>query len=534
MFTERLSAALELTIAGTAHAVKGGDVKHLRVRMTPWGFRAEVEFWLVAREQTSEDSLFSAFVGKDLVKAKLSLARTLDDVEESPTTLVVKGIVTERVVEERTVPGVQGAPVLQRLYRVHFADAGQVLWSQHFPKALYVGKKWQDVVNGNLPQGVTVTWSWSAATTKTFPVLSLALDEDTASFHDFVVWLADTRGAGIFYSVADDSYAFRDAKPEASSPTALRIEEVAVVTTTYPRVRRATVTVLNAYSEAATKTQDVTNADAVQGVKEHHLVRSQVGSVLTDRVTLETTRSKQGEPGVRLALARFPADALRPNAAISLGEGFSTALAQNGKTYRTTFVDIEAKAADTRAGDATADVSNTYEIDYRVEAELAADPVMRLPAYRTPVWPMLVEGKVLSETGADDELTYQVYTEEQTSLDTYKVKIPVFADQKVIVPFEPTSLSGHFYFPLYRDERVLVALHFDHARVVEYLDWRAGARLPLDSQGNHLLVGKKGTDQTSVRHVYVDAKPELTIERKKDEDLQTIKVSEGTILIKTE
>lgn len=534
-FTERLTASLELTIGtGSAHVIPAGDIKHLAVRMMPWGLEGEVAFWSVSREEATEDTLLTAFLGRDLGRAKVSIARAFADVEEDPSALVVKGLVTERAVVERTVAGVLGAPVLQRRYEVRFADAGKVLWSQHFPKTLLVDSKWQDLIAANLPSGVTVAYAWSDATTKTHPVLSLALEEGSASFHDWLVWLVDTKGAGLFYDAADDSYTLRSAKPAATSPTSLRREEIASVTTTLPRIRRAAVSVLNAYTDAGTKTTDITNADAVQGVREHHLVRSPVGSVTSDRVTRETARAKQGEPGVRIALARFPAEALRPNAALSLGEGFSDAIAQNGKTYRMTGITIEARAEDETAGDATKEAANVYVIDYHVEAELAADPVMRHPPYRTPAWPLLVEGKVVSETGAETELTYQFYTQQATSLDTYKVKIPLFADKKVIVAFEPTAISGHFYFPMYRDARVLVALDFDSARVVEFLDWRPGARLPLESQGNHLLVGKKADDQTSVRHVYEDAKPKLTIERKKAEDLQTIVVSEGTILIKTE
>ena len=81
--------------------------------------------------------------------------------------------------------------------------------------------------------------------------------------------------------------------------------------------------------------------------------------------------------------------------------------------------------------------------------------------------------------------------------------------------------------------RVLVALDFDRASVVEFLDWRPGARLPLESQGNHILLGKQKDDETSIRHVYEDAKPLLSIQRKKAEDVQLIKVSEGTIFIET-
>lgn len=532
MFVERLSLKLELTIGSTTKTVTAGDIKHMDLVLHPWGFEGEITWWSVSREQASEDALFSSFMGTDVVAAKLSVARTFDDVEESPSVLVVKGLAFERDVEERVVPDVAGAPVLQRRYRIRFADRGKVLWSQHHPKALYVDKTYKDVVDDNLPQGVTTSVDWTAATKK-HPVLSLNLERGEASFYDYVVWLLDTKGGGLFYDVAGDSYALRGAKPEVSSTDSLRSEEVASIAILYPRIRRETVNVLNAYTDAGTKRKAITNASAVEGVRQDHLVRSSVASDLESRVTLETARSKQGQPAARFVLRAFPANALKPNKGLSLDDTFSTNLAQSGKDHRITRVHITAQATAPEAGQATADVSNRYQVDYVVDGELAADPRMHHPPHAVPTWPLVVEGKVLSETGAEAEGTYQFYQDEASSLDVYKVKIPLFADQKVIATFEPTSISGHFYFPMVKDARVLIALDFDGARVVEFLDWRPGARLPLETQGNHILLGKQKDDETSIRHVYEDAKPLLSIQRKKAEDTQLIKVSEGTILIET-
>ncbi|MEO1334401.1 MAG: hypothetical protein AAFV29_02100, partial [Myxococcota bacterium] len=71
------------------------------------------------------------------------------------------------------------------------------------------------------------------------------------------------------------------------------------------------------------------------------------------------------------------------------------------------------------------------------------------------------------------------------------------------------------------------------AAIVQYLDWRPGARLPKESQGNQILLGKKAEDQTSMRHTFESSKPVLTVERTAAKDNQTIVVSEGTIRMET-
>ena len=48
---------------------------------------------------------------------------------------------------------------------------------------------------------------------------------------------------------------------------------------------------------------------------------------------------------------------------------------------------------------------------------------------------------------------------------------------KIRVSAEPNHFSGHFYFPLYKGERVLLDMFFQRASIARYLDWRA--KLPL-------------------------------------------------------
>ena len=55
----------------------------------------------------------------------------------------------------------------------------------------------------------------------------------------------------------------------------------------------------------------------------------------------------------------------------------------------------------------------------------------------------------------------------------------------------------------------------------------------MDTQGNHILLGKDDQSQTSVRHVYVDEKPVLNIKRTSDIDTQQIKIEEGRLILET-
>jgi hypothetical protein len=490
-FVDALSVSAVLSVGSTSVTIQAGDIKRFELWMHPWGIEGTLDAWVVCDSDPSDDKLFTPFTGLDPVSVTLTLGRSWDDVDYTSSTVTLKGLVIEKSVMERSVPSLTGAPVLQRKYSVRFQDRGQALWRQHRPANLYVDKTYQNLIDDNLPDGVSVTHTWSASS-GSHQVLALALgaDRGDATFYDFLMWLTHKENAALFYAAGSDAYSILDTKPAGTTSFDLVREQVSLVEAIFPPVRRDTVRVLNAWSEAATATKSVTNSDSVTGVRSDYLLRSAISADLDTRATLETGRAKQRQPEVRVTFSLFPTTPVLPSDKIGFGEEFASTIFQHGNTYRATSVHILAVAELQEAGTNNEEPINQYTIDYTAELELAADPVLRHAPHHAPVWPFYVEGKVLSETGADTDGTYQSYTDQTTSLDQYKVKIPLWADQKVVVLYEPLAHSGHFYFPLYRDERVLVALDFDVAKIAAFLDWRPGARLPLDTQGNQILMGK--------------------------------------------
>jgi hypothetical protein len=56
-------------------------------------------------------------------------------------------------------------------------------------------------------------------------------------------------------------------------------------------------------------------------------------------------------------------------------------------------------------------------------------------------------------------------------------------------------------------------------------------RLPADSQGNHLLFGKNGSSQTSLKHTYVDGKPVLALDRTAGADRGRLQLDDGNLVL---
>lgn len=217
--------------------------------------------------------------------------------------------------------------------------------------------------------------------------------------------------------------------------------------------------------------------------------------------------------------------------AIQAANRWSSESALVGTTWRVRRLSLGARAPDAPLDQDIQSASTGYRIEIRAELEDKAEPRIERPAFRAPSYPGLVEGQVVSEQGNDGDKTFQVYTDATTSLSEYHVKVPLWDSQIVSAPFEPLQGSGNLYWPSYRDERVVVALDVHSAQIARLIEWRAGAALSMDVQGEQLLFGKADTSQTSVNHVYDGDSPVFNVARTHANDTSMIQLREGSLFI---
>jgi hypothetical protein len=173
-----------------------------------------------------------------------------------------------------------------------------------------------------------------------------------------------------------------------------------------------------------------------------------------------------------------------------------------------------------------------FNVEMRATLEEQNNPVRIFPPFKTPRYPLPVEGNIISETGAAGDKTYQIYTDDKTSLEYYHVHVPLW-DLKVKTPFVTDIVTGHYFFPAFKDTRVVVDLFLHTACINRFLDWGEGTRLPMDSQGNHILFGKNNLSETSLRYLYEENKPVFSIKRTSQKDTELLKMSEESIVLQT-
>lgn len=539
---------LKLTIKDREYAVYGSNVKQLTLRLTTYGLAGTVGFWMVNDDGyggAQKDELYEAAITDEPITIELGIASfriNEEDTTKAAAPLKLKALVRERTITEQPYAGTDRPEVLARYYVLGFADTAEVLWRQHFPCALYTDKALKDVIDANKHEQIQVTCEGEPLTAKR-PLVFLNLDpsyKDGASFYDYLVWLCDTQDWFFSYGYKDQKYRLGTELPKPAEPLLLARMDVGRIAVSYSEVPRRQTRVLNA-ATADPRTQPTKLPTGLDPMAQDFLVRTPISADFDTRTKLEEQRLRVRSPSIQLELQRLPLRMFGPWDLIDLSKTKAwdaadialPALAQKGKLRVVELsLQLDARELDLQAREGGTIGAYTGRLSAVLVPEAERGP--HLPEYVTPRYPAKVESTVVSEIGEEAEETYDVVTDDKTSLRSYKLKLPLFADQIVRAPFEPLGMNGHFYYPFYKGERVLCALSHESAAVVGCLDWRAGASVPLETQGNQLFMGKTLESCVSVSMLYEEDVPAYTLQRvhkKDDEDVQTVQIKEGVITV---
>jgi hypothetical protein len=325
------------------------------------------------------------------------------------------------------------------------------------------------------------------------------------------------------------SYRVGKEKSDLASTSELDEECVARLRVVHPPRQRQAVRVLNPFTEATRLTTDVANGVAGTGVRRDVMSYTQIAKQTEKRATLEGDRLRQRDHHVEVDFRQLPPAVPVPLLGFTLGAGLGPRIYPAGKTYRAIVLRLRATPPEDQAEPSDYDdTSKRFALELSVELERDNDPVPVLPPFQPPTYPVLAEGKVLSASGAETDRTWHALAGSEDSVMRYRVHVPLW-NKTVVAPFLPSGESGHFFFPAYKNQRVLLAFEFDNAKVVSFLDW--AGKLATETQGNQLIMGKRETSTTVMKHVYTDDSPVFTLARAQAGDLQTIELSEGRFFL---
>jgi hypothetical protein len=534
-FTGELTISLSLTISGKTYKITPGNIKSLELNLYAYGFNSSIGF-VVSSEKTSDD-LFAPLSQNDLIVLSLTVGAYDTFTADVVTPLSLTGLVSRRAYSEQTLSTVLKTQdqMLYRHYRLEFADPAQVLWKQHFPCDLLTDSTLQALITAHAPTQISLQYDWDVLKVQ-HPVLALALGSpgNQASFYDYLLWLVDSQNGVFTYDIVKNQYTLSGAKSQDGTAQALDPEEVADFVVEFPEVLRYQPYVLNAYTENP-KITAISNASAPAPIRKDNIGRYPIAADMQARVTLETARLKQPLHEVRLAYRSFPLQVAPPGQLVNFqgSSAWSKTLTVHAHTYKVKEWRLSAQPASEDINPTLNQDYGRYHMQHGLLLEHKEELRVALPSYLPPVYPVLVEGKIVSDKGGDTDKSYQFYSDAKKSNNYYQISIPLWNKQNVRAAYQPNMDAGQFYFPPYKNARVLVGLDFDDAYIAAFLDWGVGVGLPLDSQGNHLVMGKSPTSQNILKHSYVDSKPELQIQRTQDKDTELLQFSDGYIILQT-
>ena len=533
-FTEDLAITLSLTIDGQAYTIAPANVKSLKLDLFPYGYNAEVSFIVYC--ETTADTLLTPITSNNLITVSLQAATYVNNSQGTITPLSLSGLVTARRFTEQLVNLPAGDVMLHRHYHLVFADPAQVLWKQHYPCDLLVDSTLQAFITTHTPTQITMVYDWDAVLKVQYPVLSLSLGSplNQASFYDYLIWLVDSQNGVLSYDFGTNKYTLSATKSQSGQALSLNPLEVSGFQVNLSEVHRFQPNVLNAYSENP-QTTAITNAAVTTKIRRDYIARYPIAADMQSRVTLETARFQQHCHEVHLDYQHFQLQVTPPGQLVNFQGStlWNSLLFIQAKNYRVKHWHLSAYTANPEL---TTDLNMAYSLyvmEHHLILEGSAELCVNLPAYIMPSYPVFVEGKLVSETGEATDMTYQFYTDSDTSVNYYKVSIPLWTNKNVRVAYQPNKDGGQFYFPPYKNARVLIGLDFNYAYIDSFLDWGTGTALPMSSQGNQLVMGTSTTSQNIIKHNYVDSKAELQIQRTQDKDTELLQFSNGNILLQT-
>lgn len=506
-----LAYKIELSVEGNSVEIFAGNITVVDVDFNLFGFNGRAHF-----TSYGDDALDELMNAEKPIKFEIECA-LLEKVEGLPTPLwKLSGYITEKHVK-KALNNEQGEPTNH--YLVLFADPARAIWEHHFPVDIYVDKTMKDVIDAHVTPDMSVKYDWDVLE-KEHPVVAFALTsgssapgEGGASFYDFLIWYLHREGGMLLFDYSDGSYTICGEKPKAKDKAAEVFEPLVESPILHaPRLPRFGREVLE---HACDKLQVSPEKlfDPFQKVTED-LFKEEHYREFPEQVQIGT----KAEPSENLGIlevclvglsSEFHLNHMLPGALCQFfGDNkqkgsWSEGADIKGKTFRIRTFELRSlKQADFCTSGQEGQVGQPYALQLRLCLEDQEEKQIDLPPFRSPRFPFYMQGEVFSDVGTKEQSTFDI--DERVPEGQFLVKIPrVEDDGKVVVPFTPTIVSGQYYFPLCKGEKVLLAMYFQTAQFCRVLDWQPLTRLPSGVQGNQLVFASKGSEYyTWMRHEF--------------------------------
>lgn len=532
-FSSDLETILQLEVDGKKCEIYSGHLDEAQIELYSYGFDICVHFCAYDNKEIK-----ALFADPKVMHATLSIKSTKKE-KAGAILFEQKGIVTKRVCKPAELEGKMSL----FLYEIHFVDNAKITWGSHFTKKIFVDKTMKDVLEEEKKPLISVKYDFEELN-KAHPILAYSLEKQV-SFYSFLMWYLHLTNGIFEYDYKTKSYIIRGKKSEDGAPLPLAEWSVTPALCSYPEHARYFERTIK--SSAVNQDQnDSQNPNWIDSVRNdilddthHTLFPDQIPQVVKSKLHPE-------KPSITFTLKELPLDfdldQFLPGTLFELkgdvnrGGKWCEDADFKGHIFRIT--DIAIQITRTTTGAPTKRYVQPYNLVIEVTAEYKEETYVKRPAFVNPVYPFFTPGMIHSQIGDEEQTTFNLVKNEKIPFGHYQVRAPLAGnDKKVIVPFNPDMMSGQFYFPHTKDQKVMLAIYFQAAKIDRMLDYQPLSRQALEEQACLILFGSSGKDKYCVqKHHFKDGKDSVLIikQSSSDKQTQTIQFQEKIIQVTVE
>ncbi|MDX8431352.1 MAG: hypothetical protein SNF33_06080 [Candidatus Algichlamydia australiensis] len=488
---------LQLKADGSDQTIYPNDIHEFSLDLQSYGYQAEIGI-----TSMNNQDLDSLLLSTKVITATLKFYNSEDD---SSPLLLLTGTVTKQSFQCVTNSYENSATCIY-LWSITFKDNAQAIWSEHFPQSIYVNKTMKNVFEEHKTPSINLNYKFDALETS-YPILAFSLEEKAEipeekrpQFYSFLHWYLHQEGGLLLYDFANNSYTFYSEKPALEeTPYSIYQEAITPPRCLCPTPPRATEQKLLHQPDTINEVvKEVSDAFA-QACKT--FIDKEIDQIFPEHRHGYVSSVMKPEKNllyfsVNDLVNQFHFDKLLPNSFINFASHkFSTGHWSNNfafseKTFRIRTASIRARRK-TEANNIF-HKKEPYELQIEICAEDEEEKHIDRPPFNPPNYPFSIQGTVFCEIGAKEQTTFNINTSDGTPQGHYQVSVPLAMDEKLVVPFFPDFMTGQHFYPLCKDQQVLLNIYFRTAKIHRVLDWQPHARLPSGTQGNQLVLSSNG------------------------------------------
>ncbi|ODN42218.1 hypothetical protein [Piscirickettsia litoralis] len=291
---------------------------------------------------------------------------------------------------------------------------------------------------------------------------------------------------------------------------------------------------LNGYAYSSDARKEISNHAQTASIYQSHVSCTPVQQSFDHHVQQAAShfnrQQHQQHSRLELEFDDYPNIDLLPGALHDLNDyGWSKEDSSTQHNQRVTHLHLNLKAL-TKYSDIDYKVNQAkFLTKLKLELEPINNPTHYLPFKKQLFSPVEVEGLIVSEVRNTDDLSFDLEQDKNNQQIYYKVAVPLWGNQHIQTAHAPNTLTGHMFFPLYKNQRVLIKLFQENAEIKHQLDWRPELQSSNDKQGNGIKMGLNESTAAQLNQHYDGDVATLDLSQNNGNTTQFVSMTKGKI-----